>query len=156
MKKVRMVGMVAGVALPAAAALAGAGPAHAAVAHNNARTTTARAQIPAVTCRSTVLFSSTSPFGEWTGYVWGLGGCAAKQEGVLWRSQRGVTERVRYRNSGNALLYQARLGGTISGGATWFWSNHNLYAYIAWQAAVENGTSTIINNNDALVGTLVP
>jgi hypothetical protein len=154
MKKVRMVGIVAGAAAVPAATLAGAAPAQAAVAHLNAGTTAA--VTPAVTCRSTVTFSSTSPGRAWTGYVWGLSGCAAKQEGVLWRSQTGVTERVRYRNSGNQLLYQARLGGTISGGATWFWSNKNLYAYICWQAAVRNGTSTIINNGNALVGTLVP
>jgi len=151
MKKVRM---VAGVSLPAAAATAAAlaapAAANAAVTNGHARTA------PAITCPKTVVFSSTSRSREWTGYVWGLNECAAQQEGVLWRGQTGLTERVRYRNAGNELLYAARLGGTISGGATWFWSTHNLNAYICWQALVKNGTSTIVNNGHALVGTLVP
>jgi hypothetical protein len=150
MKKVRM---VAGVALPAAAALAGAVPAQAAVAQGNAPPAPA---VAAVTCPTTYLNSDTSVQGWWTGYVWGANRCAGYQEGVLWRQQTGLTERVRYRNSVNDLLYQARLGGTISAGATWFWSNHNLVAYICWQALVKNGTSTVINNGDALNGTFVP
>jgi hypothetical protein len=147
MKKVRM---VTGVALPAAAALAAAGPASAAVAHANAPTAAA------VTCPTTHLVSDTSVWGWWTGYVWGANKCAGFQEGVLWYSRTGITERVRYRNQQNTLLYAARLGGTISAGATWFWSNHNLYAYICWQAAVLNGTNTIIENDNALVYNIVP
>jgi hypothetical protein len=147
MKKVRM---VTGVALPAAAALAAAGPANAAVAHPNAPTAAA------ITCPTTYYNYDTSVWGWWTGYVWGANYCAGFQEAVLWYSRTGITERVRYRNPQNDLLYAARLGGTISAGATWFWSNHNIDAYICWQAAVLNGTNTVIENGNALVGTYVP
>ena len=156
MKKVRI---VAGYTIPAAGLVMGAVPAQAAVVHADATVK------PDLTCTATAEYSAKSKYGTWQGFVSGAGGCATHQSGFWWAHRTGITERVRYRNAKDALLYSHLQGGTIgscSAGAGWhactyFSSGHTIKAAVGWLAATPNGSpNVVLNSGNALVGVTVP
>lgn len=141
MKKVRM---AVGAAVPAAGMLIMPAAAHASTttrAGSPATTphNTGTGLRPAATCPPTsgnsVAYSAN---GELFGYISYAGSCVAWQQATLTKRQTGLTERVRFRNINNQIIKQNYLGGTISGGSTFFWSGPNFHAHEVCEALVAN------------------
>jgi hypothetical protein len=102
---------------------------------------------PATDCGIGHGSSDISPHGNLlTGIVFS-GNCVAYQFAALYKSQTGLTERIRFRNTAGKLLKQDFIGGTIANGITGFGSSPEYRAYEVCQALVANS-----NHSDVKYG----
>jgi hypothetical protein len=101
-----------------------------------------RPENPAAACTATNHVEQFSANGDFHGYIAFDGNCVNFQDGTLFGSHTGLTERVRFWN-GSTLLKQVKNAGYISKGYTFFASYPNYHAEEVCQALVANGTSTV-------------
>lgn len=150
MKKVRM---AIGAAIPAIGVVAmPAVTAHAATAVNKPPQPSAkflhrlqdkeRPEAPDKACGAANHVEQFSANGDFHGYIAFEGNCVNFQDGTLFGSHTGLTERVRFWN-GSTLLKQVKNPGYISKGYTFFASYPNYHAEEVCQVLVANGTSTV-------------
>ncbi len=102
----------------------------------------AQPETPAAACGVANSVTQISANGHFYGFIAFDGNCVNFQDGVLGGSHTGLTERVRFWDSGK-LLKTVKNPGYISRGYTFFASYPNYHAGQVCEALVANGTSTV-------------
>src|SRR5579875_2688503 len=99
-------------------------------------------ETPTAACQVANSVTQISANAHFVGYIAFDGNCVNFQDGILQGSHTGLTERVRFWDSGK-LLKTVRNPGYISEGHTYFASYPNYHAGQVCEALVANGTSTV-------------